>query len=241
MALIETWVDCDLKKTVQIKCLSGNLFSMDNDGNLLGVNVYDDGEPASLSGTVSGNVIRADGGTVAVTGTLSGNQASIVLPQACYVVPGNLTITIKLTSSGTVTTLACIIGIVYRSSTDTAVDPGTIIPSIEALISEIETAVASVPADLSDLWTTFAPVYSTSSTYEVGQYVTYDGNLYRCTTAITSAESWTAAHWTSVNYGNEVSTLKSDVFDIVKASENQPQEEINKLWVKTGTVTSKPL
>ena len=38
-------------------------------------------------------------------------------------------------------------------------------------------------------------VYSSSSTYEVGDRVRYSYNTYECITAITTAESWTAAHW----------------------------------------------
>lgn len=39
------------------------------------------------------------------------------------------------------------------------------------------------------------PVYSSSSTYAVGDRVRYSYNTYKCITAITTAESWTAAHW----------------------------------------------
>lgn len=213
MAVFETWLDQDLKKPVRIQYLSGNLFSQDNMGNLIGVNVTDDGAPATLGGSVSANVIRADGATVAVdSGVLSGNKASVTLPQAAYAVPGVITVVIKITSGTDVTTLAAVVTTVYRSSTDTIVDPGTIIPSIQTLISQIETAVASIPSDYSSLWTTLAPAYSTSATYAVGQYVTYNGGLYRCTTAITSAESWTAAHWTAAKVGNDLSDLKSALF-----------------------------
>lgn len=40
--------------------------------------------------------------------------------------------------------------------------------------------------------------YSTSSTYNVGDYVNRWGTLYQCNTAITTPEAWTSAHWTSV-------------------------------------------
>ena len=43
-----------------------------------------------------------------------------------------------------------------------------------------------------------APVYSSSSTYAVGDRVRYSYNTYVCNTAITTAESWTAAHWTAL-------------------------------------------
>ena len=60
MALIESWVKCELSRAVQVQYLQGNLFSADNQGNLVGVRVFENGEPASLSGSVSANVIRAD-------------------------------------------------------------------------------------------------------------------------------------------------------------------------------------
>lgn len=192
MAVIETWVRCDLKKPVQVQMLGGNLFSMDNQGNKIGVEVFDNGAAASLSGTVSGNVIRADGATVAVSGTLSGNKAYIVLPQAAYAVPGFITIVIKLTASSVITTLAAVTGIVYRSSTDTAVDPGTIIPSIQDLIDAINAAIASIPADYSDLLATIAPDFSSSAKYIAGQYVWYNGDLYKFTTTH-NASAWSAS------------------------------------------------
>lgn len=54
-----------------------------------------------------------------------------------------------------------------------------------------------------------AAQYSTSATYDVGDYVIYNGQLYRCTTAITTAESWTAAHWMAAVLGDDVGDLKN--------------------------------
>lgn len=59
-----------------------------------------------------------------------------------------------------------------------------------------------------------APAYSSSATYDVGDYVLYSGSLYRCTTAITTAEEWTAAHWTAAKMSEDVSDLKSDLDDL---------------------------
>lgn len=56
-----------------------------------------------------------------------------------------------------------------------------------------------------------AAEYSASATYAVGDYCIYDGQLYRCTTAITTAEAWTAAHWTMVTVGGELTDLKGDI------------------------------
>lgn len=55
-------------------------------------------------------------------------------------------------------------------------------------------ADASVLTDVADL---VADGYSSSVTYDVGDYVVYDGKLYVCTTAIPEAEAWNAEHWTA--------------------------------------------
>lgn len=56
-----------------------------------------------------------------------------------------------------------------------------------------------------------AAAYSTSATYAVGDYCIHGGSLYKCTAAIESAESWTAAHWTKVNLGDEIDSAKEDI------------------------------
>lgn len=213
MAVINTNISCDLQSAVQVQYINGNMFSQDIQANTINVSVTDGGEPATISGTVTANIIRADGGTVTATGgTISGNVASITLPAAAYAVPGLVSIIVKLTDSGVVTTLAAVVANVYQSSTETAVDPGTIIPSVTALVSQIETAVASIPADYSSLWTSLAPAFSTSATYAPGQYVTYDGALYVCTTAHTG--SWVAGHFAATNLGAGLSELKSALSNI---------------------------
>lgn len=63
-------------------------------------------------------------------------------------------------------------------------------------------------SDISDAaFSDFAGVYSSSSTYSTGDYVFYNNALYRCNVDITTAENWTAAHWTQVTLGGETSFL----------------------------------
>ena len=64
---------------------------------------------------------------------------------------------------------------------------------------------------------TVASAYSATKTYAVGDYVIQNGNLYRCTTAITTAESFTAAHWAQVVLADDVTDLKSDLSDETSA------------------------
>lgn len=214
MATITTDLICNLNQPVAATFLHGNLFSQDNAGNTINVHVMDNGEPATIGGTVSANVIRADGNTVAVSGAIDGNKAYVILPQACYAVPGRVEIIIKLTQSTTITTIAAIVANVYRSTTDTVVDPGTIIPSIQTLIEEIEDAVDSIPVDYSGLLATIAADYSSSKTYPVvGMYAWQGGVLKRNIVPITTAETYTAAHWTNAVLGDDVSALKSAIDD----------------------------
>lgn len=210
MAQNETWLNHDLSSAVKVQYLDGNLFSMDNAGNLIGVILTKDGVAYSGGGTVSANVIRADGGTVAVTGALSGNVATVVLPQAAYAVPGVASVVVKLTASGEVTTIGAVVANVYESTTSTTIDPGTIIPSIQTLVNQINTAVSSIPADYSALWTSLAPAFSSSTAYTSGQYVTYDGGLYRFVTDH-AAGSWSSSDVTAAKLGNDISDLKSAI------------------------------
>ena len=49
----------------------------------------------------------------------------------------------------------------------------------------------------------FAPTYSASSTYTVGQKVIYNGQLYKCSTTISTAEAWNSAHWTAIKVSSD--------------------------------------
>ena len=66
------------------------------------------------------------------------------------------------------------------------------------------TAAATAAANL-------APTYSSSATYAVGDHVLYNGGYYVCNSAITTAEAWTAAHWTAVKVGPEITALKNAI------------------------------
>jgi len=90
-----------------------------------------------------------------------------------------------------------------KTVVDDALDGESTNPVQNAVVTE----ALDGKADIGDL----APAYSTSGTYAVGDYVAYNGNIYRCTTAITTAEAWTAAHWTQVAIGDELSGTKADL------------------------------
>lgn len=142
MAVIETWLKSDLTKLIKPQMLDGNLFSQDNGGNKIGVEVYEGDQAASLSGNVYGYIIRGDNATVTVSGTLSNNKAYIVLPAAAYEIVGRISIVIKV---GTMTVGACVSS-VYQSSTDTIVDPSHVVPSLDELLARIGDCIDATTA-----------------------------------------------------------------------------------------------
>ena len=55
-----------------------------------------------------------------------------------------------------------------------------------------------------------ADVYS-KKTYAVGDYCIYENALYKCSAAISSAEDWTAGHWTKTTIAAELKGIASSV------------------------------
>ena len=81
-----------------------------------------------------------------------------------------------------------------------------------ALISVLNGNSDKIDAEAGRQRGNFAGTYSTTSGYAVGDYCIYQGNLYRCTTAIgSSGENWTAAHWTQTKAGTELKGLSGQI------------------------------
>ena len=152
MAKIEAWLSCDLKKPVQVQGLSGNVFSMDNNGSRINVRIYDNGEKTTVSGSVTANCILADGSTINVNGSLTTDNGQSVayvdIPQSCLLVPGPIRIAIKLTASGVITTLAAVVTTVYRTQTDIVITPSAQI--ITDWNAEISAAIATQNATIAN-------------------------------------------------------------------------------------------
>lgn len=121
---------------------AGLMFNEDSLGNLIGVNVYSDGEPVTLSGTVVGYCILANGTSIPVSGTRTSNKAYIIMPEVAYKVPGLIVIILKLTDGTATTTLAAVsatvmgIGDVPADPSQETIDGWT--AQINAVIAELE-------------------------------------------------------------------------------------------------------
>ena len=71
----------------------------------------------------------------------------------------------------------------------------------ESLVST-SASLASTPSAINKAMLNIisgTPIYSSSATYAVGDMVRYTDNVWKCTTAIDTAESWNANHWEVVD------------------------------------------
>lgn len=224
MQPFETWLKADLQAPVTVKRIDGNLFSGDNQGNLVGVTVTDSGEPATLSGDVRGFFIRSDGNTVIMSGTIDGNKVTVVLPSACYTVVGQFSLVIKV---GQVAVGACT-GYVYQSNTDSTVDPEHVIPDIDQLLTRVEALegrATTLEGDVSAQNNTInaiedgLAIITTGNVHPAianGQFVYVKGHsslaegLYRATAAIGTNATLSTSNLTADGSGG-LNALKGDI------------------------------
>lgn len=175
--------------------MSHSIGKGDEMANRFGVRIIRDGEPVDLNGsTCAGYFIRSTGDTVPITGAVTGNKAWVELPAACYAYEGQFSLAIKLTGNNVTGTMRIVDGVVMNTSTDTAVDPGGIIPSVEAMIEAINNAVESIPAEYSGFenaftsrglaFDLFAMYGETNDTTQNG--ITYSWNGQTCTVSGTA-------------------------------------------------------
>ena len=79
---------------------------------------------------------------------------------------------------------------------------------------------------------TIAPSYDASSTYSVDDLVNYAGSIYKCTTAISTAEAWNGSHWATVTI--------SEILSIIEDSGLSPEDRVKLDLItveKHGTIT----
>lgn len=67
----------------------------------------------------------------------------------------------------------------------------------------------ATPTSVNNKMANLAPIYSSSTSYAVGDYTTFDGNLYVCNTAIPSAEVFDPAHWTRTNVASILGNIQN--------------------------------
>ena len=136
------------------------------------------------SGGVLAHVLRADNVAIAIDGEVNASGAAVVVLDAdCYHVAGRLSVAIYVTDANEQSqcVYACV-GNVWRTTSDTELDSGTVIPTL----AQLETAYANCVAATGNATSAaaaavgnFAPAFDQATANDPGTYVTYtDGKMY---------------------------------------------------------------
>ena len=216
-----TW---NQNRMVTIEDLRGMAFQAESGGHTFEISgINDANEAVSLSGTVAGVFMRPDGADVALTGAASDGVVSVTLSDACYAVAGRFGLYIFVTSDSKKTCVYACIGTVAQTSYGTVA--GDTPQDVVDLINAINAAIASIPADYSDLLDSIAPSFSDSTEYASGTIVWYDGVLYQFT-ADKATGSWDAtkvrqisvatARFNTANFEDGAVTLPKLGADVVE-------------------------
>ena len=128
-----------------------SLFAMgDKLAHVLRVRVKAGGEPVDLTGwTVTASVVRQDQATVMMEGRVVSDAAEVTLEAPCYSQSGGFTLSVAIGREQQLITIFCGRGDVTRTRTDSLVDPGHTIPSVDEIIAQyglMKTAVQNTDA-----------------------------------------------------------------------------------------------
>lgn len=162
--------------------------------HLFRVKVFnDDCTEADLDGIgVTGYFLNANNQTLSpILGSTTGNAAELILPPACYAVPGRFTFTMNLTSTegnnSYIRTVMWVEGIVKRAISDTTpIDPGTPVTNYETIMTNADAAAAransaaesaNTAAQAAQGAAQYAVRYDSSQSLTEGQKTTVRGNI----------------------------------------------------------------
>lgn len=73
-----------------------------------------------------------------------------------------------------------------------------------------------------------ATAFSSADTYEVGEYVSYDGGLYKCVSAVSASGEWDPDYWTAFTVMNEANSSEQLQADWDQTDDSSPDFIKNK-------------
>ena len=131
---------------VEVEPLRGTAFTEESGAHQFRIAAVDqDRQPAALSGTVLGKMIRADNWTVDIDGEIDQEtgEAVLTLVGDCYNVPGRFSLVVYLSDgTDTMAVYACV-GSVYRGTSGQELDSGTTVPTLQQLEAAWQAAVTA--------------------------------------------------------------------------------------------------
>ena len=101
--------------------------------------------------------------------------------------------------------------------------PSTSTPVVANSLNKMENGIADANGAIA------VNTYSSSSTYAIGDYCMYNNKLYRCKTAIATAEAFNSSKWQQIKIMEEMANTGATVSPTEPTGNNK-----NKVWVKKG-------
>ena len=145
MAVIIIERTADLGGLIVPEGLRGGLYANEAVAHRFVIHATRGGEPVTLDGQVVATFIRADGGTEELTGGIDDGAAVVTLPQSCYAVPGRFALTIfNNGTDGSTTAVYSCVGNVINTTTDTIIDPGSVVPTMTDITAAYNAAQAAL-------------------------------------------------------------------------------------------------
>ena len=173
---------------------------------------FDDSDDTLHEGSISGpDVTEAIVGTGTATASDAGKYIKLVIANssstALYIKATDLVdiytggttsdMTISISNSNVITGTLSATHIISLGLADTALQPITTATADNIVtftatggIQDGGKSISDITGGLEDM---IAPAFSTSATYALGDCVIYNGKLYECTTAVTTAGAWTGS------------------------------------------------
>lgn len=137
----------DLDAPIGVQSLRQPLIMQDKAAHKFIIHAVRSGTAEDLTGVgVEGYLIRSDKTTVVMTGRIESKNATLILPRAAYAVPGRCQLVINLTTTDTTQTVLALDFTILRSTTETYIDPGSVVPDITELLAQIAAMRAATDA-----------------------------------------------------------------------------------------------
>ena len=148
---------------------------------------------------------KPSGNAVYNTATIDGNTVLVELTAQSIIEIGDNYGQVRISKNSEVVTSFDFILLVKPFRGIEATESTTEMNIFDQAVAE---AMEQIDSSLDDI---VAEEYDSTSTYDKGEYCLYDGKLYVCSTAITTAEAWNSSHWTAVTVGEALTDLKQEI------------------------------
>ena len=137
--------------------------------------------------------------------TINGSTLNVMTRDTSQTISGSKTFS-SVSISGNLTGNNYVVALGTGTHIADYVDPSQ--DSHLARKAYVDTTASTAAANVAK--NNIAPEYSYSSAYNFGALAVYQGQLYRCTTAIPSGEAWNSAHWTATKVLGEFVDLRTN-------------------------------